>query len=231
MNREDKVLMAQRFLMVTVPAALLLVFSFCASAEMLQCFDVRKAMVYGEQIQVPEEVKQHYLSQGQEYLRSYLKDKMFEVVASQWLEVNWHEMQTLVAVELNDFYKDAYNLPLSAQVRVYAAENVKQYYDCGRFWPVEIELDSSYALMPSFKLKAKLEAPFNDMLRFQIGSEIQWSKVITAQLQYRLGNAGRSYDGMNIFWGLNIMDWKVSLNYDLTPEFHQFHRISLAKKF
>lgn len=223
--------MAQRFLMVAMPAAWLLIFSFSATAEMLQCFDVQKAMIYGEKIQVPEEVKQHYLSKGQEYLRSYLKDKMLGVVASQWLQVNWHEMQTLAAVKLNDFCKDAYNLPLSAQVRVYAEEDIKQYYNCGRFWPVEIELDSSYMLMPFLKLKAKLEAPFNDLVRFQIGSEIQWSEGITSHLQYRLCNAGRSYDGMNICWGLNIMDWKVSLNYDLTPEFYQLHRISLAKKF
>ncbi|MCK5218651.1 hypothetical protein KAR10_03965 [bacterium] len=223
--------MSQQFLKVTLSAAFLLFFSFSATAERLQCFAVQKAVIYGEEIQVPEEVKQHYLSQGQEYLRGYLKNKMLGVVASKWLPVDWHKLQTLAAVELNDFCKDAYNLPLRAQVRVYAEEDIKQYYNCGRFWPVEIEIDSSYRLMPFFKLEAKLEAPFNDLLRFQIGSEIQWSEVITSHLQYRLCNAGRSYDGMNIWWGLNIMDWKVSLNHDLTPEFHQIHRISLAKKF
>ncbi len=189
---------------------------------------------YGEAVVVPEPIKQHYISQGQEYLRGYLREQMLQAVErywdkSNWLYMDWQGPKAGVAVDMSNQAQLA--LPLETSIRIYADEDLAHYLECGRFLPVEIEVDSEYRFNDVIKIKAKLEAPFDDFVRVHIGSEINWSTVFHSKIKYSLCNRQDVYDGLNLGMGVNLNQWRLSFNYDLSSDYVQLQYLSLARRF
>jgi hypothetical protein len=201
-----------------------------SSAEQYQALALQSKALYGESIEASEDDKNHYLSRGQEYLREYFREQMIREIGVAWLAMDVQNMQTGVAVDLNSFYQGI-EIPLHTQMRVYADEDLNNYLNCGRFLPVEIEMDSTYSISSKFKIKAKVEAPFDDVMRFQLGSQIDWTNVLNASIQYQLSNASDVYDGVSMGIGWHVRNWRWRVNYEITAEYEQIQHISLASDF
>jgi len=200
------------------------------AGETFQALALQKATLYGETMEAPTEVKRQFLSRGQEYLREYFREQMIRNMAVRWLVVDPQRIRAGVAVNLDDFYNDI-KIPLQAQMRIYADEDLNHYINCGRFLPIEVEMDSSLSLVPNFKLKAKLQAPFDDVMRLQFGSQIDWSQSLHSSIQYQLRNNSQVYDGIILAVGMKILDWRWKLNYEITADWVRSQYISLASDF
>ena len=201
-----------------------------AAAEQYQALALQSAALYGETIEASEEVKHHYLSRGQEHLREYFREQLIREIGVSWLAMDMQNMQTGVAMDINTLYQNL-EIPIHMKMRVYADEDLNKYLNCGRFLPVEIEVDSTYCVNSKLKLKAKVEAPFDDVMRFQFGSQVDWSDDLHSSIEYQLSNASQVYDGVTIGVGWCIRKWRWRLNYEITADFEQIQHISLAGDF
>ncbi len=217
-----------RIAILTASVSLLL--AGIAAADSFQAMAVQKAHLYGETLEAPEAVKEHYLSQGQEYARNYLREKMLELMAVEWLALDLETMQAGVAVQLNDWY-DLSDLPLETQVRLLANENLNEYLDCGRFLPIEIQMDSTFTVNPHLTLIAKMKAPFDDVLRVQFGPRFDWTHNISSSLEYHVCNNSQGYDGLTMGLGFKARDWRLKLSYEVTADFVQMQHVGLARNF
>lgn len=209
-------------------------------AETFQTSSYQRANPYGETVAVPEPVKQHYISRGQEYLRGYLRDQMLHAVerywqTSNWLYMDWKGQQAGVGVNMTPVTASNGNqhvfFPLESSFRIHADEDLNRYMECGRFLPVEIEVNSALTINESIKVNAKLEAPFDDFIRIHFGSEINWSSVFQSRIQYSLANRQEVYDGLNLGMGVNLDHWYLSFNYDVSSDYVQLQYLSLARRF
>jgi hypothetical protein len=199
-------------------------------ADSFQALAVQRAQLYGEKVNAPAEVRDQYLSQGQEYLRHLLRTQVREWMSSTWMSVNEESMRPGVAMELNQV-TDFLGLPLDGQVRVYANEDLNRYLTCGRFLPIEIELDSAYSLTSRVTLNTKLEAPFDDIMRLQVGPEMAFENGARSYLEYHLQMDSQRSDGLAFGIGFDTQSWRWRLNYEITSSLIQIQHLSLAKDF
>lgn len=205
--------------------------AIAARADSFQALALQRAQLYGEKVNAPAEVRDHYLSQGQEYLRRWMRSQMqtWMPVAS-WDAAREEAMQSGVAVELGQM-TDLLGLPLNGQVRVYANEDLNRYLTCGRFLPIEIQVDTAYPLARGVTVNTKLEAPFDDVLRIMVGPELNLTNGAHSFLEYHLQMDGERSDGVTFGLGFRIRDWRCRLNYEVTSSLTHLQHISLAKDF
>lgn len=201
-------------------------------AESYQALAIQKAALYGEKVEVSEAEKNHLLSSGQEYIRYYLRDEMLRSMAGRWLAVDDKTLHTGFKFDLHEFYqKTPGKAAFRAEMCFYADEDLQKYMNCGYFLPVEIEIDSSLMILPNMEVKAKIEAPFDDVMRFQLGSKIDWNQKVSSSIQYRLSNSSQSYQGLTLGMGIQFLSWRCKVNYELTAEMNQVQHFSIAKDF
>jgi hypothetical protein len=199
-------------------------------AESVRGLDFRAAGYNGEQPVPSESMKHEYLSRGQDYLRQYLRDNLRRFVLDSGVQVDVDTMQTAATVNLSDL-QPGKPLPLETKMRIWAAENVNDYMTCGRFVPLRLELESSYCVNPGMEMSARVKAPFDNLLQLELGSQMHWSEQIVSHWKYTLHNATQIYGGFNIGLGIQLADWRVALDYDMTPEWIQQQRITFDKNF
>lgn len=222
--------MVNQWRRVTLLTSLALSWAVAASADSFQAMAVQRAQLYGEQVNAPAEVRDHYLSQGQEYLRQTLRTHVREWMASTWLSVSEESMRPGVAMELSQI-SGYLGLPLDGQVRVFADEDLNHYLHCGRFLPVEIEVDSAYPLTSRITLNTKLEAPFDDILRLRVGPEFVWANGARSSLEYRVQMDSDHSNGLTLGIGFNTDAWRWRFHYEITSSLVQVQHFSLAKDF
>ena len=209
---------------------LCLVLTGIAKANSFQAMSVQKAYLYGETLEAPEAVKEQYLSQGQEYAREYLRDKMLQLMAVELHALDLETMRAGVALQLDDLY-DRADLPLEVQVRLLADEDMNQYLDCGRFLPIEIEMDSAFTVNSHLTMIAKLGARFDDVMRVQFGPRIDWTYNFSSSLEYNVANNSQGYDGLTLGMGFQAKDWRLKFSYEVTADYVQMQHVGLARNF
>ncbi|MBN1595603.1 hypothetical protein JW933_06735 [candidate division FCPU426 bacterium] len=222
--------MRRAFFIIISSAAAVAYFSPHSLGESYQAMALQNAQLYGEPLKASDDFRNHMLSRGQDYLRAYLREQMLSTVAVNWLAIDEHTMQAGVAFELSEFY-ESFNLPIMAQMRIYADEDLGRYLSCGRFLPIQVEMDSAYTLGPNFQFKAKVEAPLDDVLRFTFGSQIDWSHSLFSSVQYQLSNDSTVYDGVVFGLGWRFYSWRWKMNYEVTADMIQIQHMSLATDF
>ncbi len=186
------------------------------------------ALGEGSPFTMSEGIKQDYLSQGQDFLRGYLRESMFRFLAQQGWYTNAAPGDTLAFMDLTSLYSQREDDPLNTQLRLQASDNLQRYLTSV---PIKLELESSYLLIPRMQVHALLSAPFDDLLQLRLGSGIQWSDQLQTKIQYALCNGSQSYAGFSLGLNYAFQDWSLDLLYDLDPNFSLSEQISLQKKF
>lgn len=202
---------------------------FC-QAESYQALAIQKAVLYGDQVEVSEAQRHHLLSRGQEYLRYYLRDEMLRNMAGRWLAIETHTMQTGFKFELQDFLHGT-EKAFTAEMRIYADEDLNKYLECGYLLPIEVEMDSFLRIGPNVQLQAKVEVPFDNVMRFQLGSKVDWNQSFYSSIQYRLSNSSDIYEGLTMGTGLRFSNWRCKVNYEIAADMTQIQHLSIARDF
>lgn len=221
---------------------ILLVLSWClidttraGADEFYQTVAVQHARLYGEKIQLPVSDRDHYVSQGQEYLRKLARREMMAIFSQSWLNSAWFYLdaeQPLAGMEADIGSTSQLNwLPISTKIRVLADENINHYLACGGALPIEVELESTYHMSQTIQVQAKLEAPFDDYLKLRLGSQMQLSPFVHSQFQYDLAANGHGYDGLSMGIGWQLERWQVRLHYRVTADYTEMHHLSIARAF
>ncbi len=204
------------------------------SAETFRANDLQTASLYGEQQTITESDRHTYLSRGQEYLRQYVQDNLRRFMSDSGVSMDLSHMQataTLDLQKLNPAQDTTNALPLEAKLRIWADEDLNNYLFCGRFIPLRMEMESLYHLGDTMDVSARVFAPFNDVMRLEVGSRYHWSEQVISRWQYTLRNDSEVRGNMNLGLGIQWADWQVALDYDMTPQFTQQQRISIGKNF
>ncbi|MEW6517044.1 MAG: hypothetical protein AB1439_09075 [candidate division FCPU426 bacterium] len=211
-------------------ACLALGWAATALADSFQAMALQQAQLYGDRVSAPAEVRDQYLSQGQEYLRRFLRSQMRELISSSGMSIVEDSRQASVAMDI-DRMAALIGLPLEGQVRIYADEDLNRYLSCGRFLPIEIEVDSSYPLVQQVTMNTKVEAPFDDVMRVWVGPELKLKNGAHSYLEYHLQMDGERSNGLAFGIGFRTQGWRWRLNYEVTSSLVHLQHFSLAKDF
>lgn len=200
-----------------------------------QAMAMQNVQLYGETFNLPEPEKVHYVCKGQEYLRAMAREQLQDLVSRSWLNKMWFTLDpesslTGVEARLENPEKLQW-LPMTTMVRLYADEDLNRYLDCGWALPIKIELESTYYYSKQMKFNAKIDAPFNDDARLEVGSQIQWTPSIHSHVCYSLCNRENAYDGLTMGLGIRMNHWVMNIDYDLTSDYIELHRLSIARSF
>jgi len=185
---------------------------------------------YGDSRSLPTEDRREYLSQGQVYLRNFIREQLLKFMAENGMPIDEEKLHDAVSMDVTRLYADP-GSSLQTRIHVYADSRLDSYYGVGRFLPVEIEVDSSYHLQDNLKLKAKMEAPFNSVTVLNLGSEFLWENGVSSIRGDRLSTGSQVYDGFNLGLAFQMSNWRVKLDYDLTPDFVSFNHLNFSTNF
>jgi hypothetical protein len=162
-------------------------------------------------------------------LRSYMRENILRFMADQGMALDDETSQASASIDLTKFY--ASTLPLAAKVRFLANEDVQNYFYCGRYLPVKIEMESSYPVWTGMNLRARMQAPFDDLLKLEVGSSFCGPGPLTSKIQYTFAASRQIYAGMNIGLGMDLQFWHLEYECNLAPGMVQLQRISLGRRF
>ncbi len=180
--------------------------------------------------EVPENIRDHYQSVGQNYLRTYLRQSMVRFISDQGLPVDLDLLQPAATLDLTSLYDPAQN-DLRTKLRFMAGEDFQKYLNCGQNVPVKIELESTYHVLPHLDLQARMDAPFDDLLEVRLGSAFRWSEAWYTRFQYTLRNDAQIYAGLNLGIGCSWQSWILDYSYDVSGDFVHLQHLSLGKIF
>jgi len=179
-----------------------------------------------------EQVKQHYLNEGRDYLRTYLRDSMLRFLADSGMAFDLDQIGVSATMDLTRLYhQENAASPLRTRLRVLASEDYQNYLNLGRTVPIKFEMDSDYALFPDLLLNARVEMPLDDLFQMQFGSRIRWSEMLNTRLEYVLRNGDRFYSGLSLGMDVNWADWHLAMDYYLSPDSTRRQRFSVGKRF
>ncbi|NTV51604.1 MAG: hypothetical protein HGA76_01120 [Candidatus Firestonebacteria bacterium] len=206
--------------------------AFFAQAAPYRALDLPSPSVYGDQPAPSESTRHEYVSQGQDYLRQYVRENLRRLVSETGiLTMEATDMQTAATVNLATLAPATAALPWETKVRLWAAENLNDYLNCGRFIPLRMEMESNYKLTPGVDFSARVRAPFNNVLQVDLGSQMQWSSLVSSHWQYSLQNDAQVSGNFNVGLGMQWSEWQASLDFDLTPQRTQQQRFTVGKNF
>jgi hypothetical protein len=208
--------------------------AFYAQAAPLHALDLPAASTYDNQPVLSESSRHEYVSQGQDYLRQYVRENLRRFISdSGILAMEAGDFQTAATLNLNTLAAVPANTPVSWEnkVRFWATEDLNEYLNCGRFVPMCMEMESNYKLSRAMDVSARVRAPFNNVLQVDLGSQMHWSPQVSSHWQYSIQNDAQVFGNFNVGLGLQWFDWQASLDCDLTPQRTQQQRFTVGKSF
>jgi hypothetical protein len=205
-------------------------------AETMHGLEFQAASIYGERQAPPESVRHEYLSQGQDYLRQYVRENLRRFISDSGVALDINEMQASATVNLNTLALPGpagaqASIPVENKFRIWAAEDLNDYLHCGRFVPLHLELESQYHMGSNLDFSARLRAPLDNVMQIELGSQFHWTEEVVSRWQYTMHNNSELYGNLNLGLGIQWRDWQVALDYDVTPQLIQQQRLSLGKNF
>jgi hypothetical protein len=189
---------------------------------------------YDNQPVISDSARHEYVSQGQDYLRQYVRENVRRFISdSGILAMENSDMQTAATINLTNLTSSpsAAVIPWETKVRLWAAEDMNEYLKCGRFIPVRMEMESAYKATPVLDFSARVRAPFNNVLQMDLGSQMHWTSAVSSHWQYSLQNDTQVFGNFNVGLGFQWLNWQASLDCDLTPQRTQQQRLTLGKTF
>lgn len=180
---------------------------------------------------ITEDSKREYLSQGQEYLRTYLRSSVRRMLQTQGVAVDLDQAQTGAAFDLTSWYSQHGDPRISTHLQVSASDDLSSYLTCGRQLPVRIELDSAYQMMPELSLQARFDAPFDDLFRMELGTRYQCAPGIDARLATSLCRSDRLCTELAAGVEVAMSSWRLDLECRLNPDSVLMQRLNLGTTF
>lgn len=198
-------------------------------AERLESMNFRSSAFGTEKPTWTPETRDQYLCAGKEYLRSYMRQNLVRFMADQGMLADESDAPASASIDLAEFYR--VDFLLGTKVRFMADDDLQNYLFCGRFLPVKIEMESSWPLWKDIQLRARMQAPFNDLLKVEVGSSFAGPGPLTSKLLYTFANSSQVYAGMNIGLGMELQPWHLEYECHLTPGTAQMQRLTLDRSF
>lgn len=183
-----------------------------------------------EPVRFSEPVKADCVRVGENYLRNYLREQMLLSMAAYFPGSDPLLARDSVSM-LDTNFSGGEGFPWQASLRVRADSRLERYLTCGRFLPLQVRLDSAFQLLPTLELETTLQAPFDDVVRLQMGSRFRWAEQWHTHWKYELSNSARKIEGMNL--GLNWVwqEWDCTLEYTLTAAWENSQRLQIRRSF
>jgi len=178
-----------------------------------------------------EEIKGQYLSQGQDYLRTYMRESMQRLLAEQGVAIDMNQAQTGAALDLTPLYAKNQKSPLATRLHFWAKDDLQSYLSCGRFLPVKVEMDSAYQMAPRLRFQARLEAPLDDLFLMEVGSSFRWTNDIDTRVSTTLRHGERFYSGVALGVDVALASWRLEMEYCLNPDSVLLQRLTLGTNF
>jgi hypothetical protein len=201
-----------------------------AAAETYYGLNLQPA-IYTERPVLNDRAKAQVLSEGQEYLRTYLRENLRRFLADSGAAVDWEQAQAAVSLDMTRFYTNPGDASVRTRLRVLANENMQDYFSGRRFSPGKFEMDSDLQLHPDFRLHARVDAPIDDLYEMEVGSQIRWSDNLDSRLSYTLRNSDRLYAGVALGVDFRWNDWHLEMGANYTPDAVLLQSVSFRKNF
>lgn len=180
---------------------------------------------------ITEDSKREYLSQGQEYLRAYLRSSVRRMLQDQGVVVDLDQAYTGASFDLTPWYGQSRDTRFFTRFQVSASEDLSAYLTCGHLLPVRFEVDSAYQMSSRLRLQARLEAPLNDLFQMELGTRYQCWEGIDARLATSLLRSDRMYTGVTAGLEVAMSGWRLDLECRLNPDSVLMQRFNLGTTF
>jgi hypothetical protein len=208
--------------------------TFYAQAASFHALDLPAPATYDNQPAISDSARHEYVSQGQDYLRQYVRENLRRFISdSGILAMDSKDLQTAATLNLSTLAAAPSSAPTlwENKVRVWATEDLNEYFTCGRFVPMCMEMESNYKLSRTLDLSARVRAPFNNVLQVDLGSSMHWTSQVSSHWQYSLQNDTQVFGNFNVGLGFQWFNWQASLDCDLTQQHTQQQRFMVGKSF
>lgn len=208
--------------------------TFFAQAAPFHALDMPAPATYDNQPVISDSTRHEYISQGQDYLRQYVRENVRRFISdSGILAMDENNLETTATLNLSSLTSTsaATPMPWETKLRFWAAEDMNEYLKCGRYIPVRVEMESAFKVTHMLDFSARVRAPFNNVLQMDLGSQMHWTSEVSSHWQYSLQNDTQVFGNFNIGLGFQWLNWQASLDCDLTPQRTPQQRLTVGKTF